>query len=51
METAEHVYTEYAAKHWAEQSVCTSLDGNAVTHLVLLESKNVRKGGDLIFKF
>ena len=26
VETAEHVYTECAAKHWAEQSVCTSLD-------------------------
>ena len=23
VETAEHVYTEYASKHWAEQSVCT----------------------------
>ena len=34
VETAEHVYTECAAKHWAEQSVCTSLDENAVTHSV-----------------
>jgi hypothetical protein len=23
VETAEHVYTDCAAKHWAEQSVCT----------------------------
>ena len=30
-QTAEHVYTECKAKHWAEQSVCTSLDENAVT--------------------
>jgi hypothetical protein len=35
VETAEPVYTECAAKHWAEQSVCTSLDKNAVTHSVL----------------
>jgi hypothetical protein len=30
VETAEHVYTEYAAKHWAKQSVCTQfcLDSN-----------------------
>jgi hypothetical protein len=51
VETAEHVYTECAAKHWAKQSVCTSLDENDVTHSVLLGSKNVRKGGALIFKF
>jgi hypothetical protein len=49
VETAEHVYT--AAKHWAEQSVCTSLDENAATHSVLLGSENVGKGCALIFKF
>ena len=49
VQSAEKVYTECIAKHWAEQSVCTSLDGNAVTHSVLLGSKNVRKGGALIF--
>jgi hypothetical protein len=27
----------------AEQSVCTSLDVNAVTHSILIVSKNVRK--------
>ena len=31
----------------AEQSVCTSLDENAVTRSVLLGSNNVRKGGGL----
>ena len=36
------------AEHWAEQSVCTSLNENAVTHSVLLGSKNVRKGCALI---
>ena len=46
VETAEH-----KATHWAKQSVCTSLDENAVTHSVLLGFKNVRKGGALIFKF
>ena len=51
VETAEHVYTECAAKHWAEQSVCTSLNENDVTHSVLLGSKNVRKGGALILNF
>jgi hypothetical protein len=50
LETSEHVYTECAAKHWAEQNV-PSLDENAVTHSVLLGSKNVRKGGALIFQF
>jgi hypothetical protein len=40
--------TECAAKHWAKQSVCTSLDKIAVTHSVLLGFKNVRKGGALI---
>jgi hypothetical protein len=32
-----------------EQSVCTSLDENNVTHSILLRSQNVRKGGGLIF--
>ena len=50
VKTAEHVYTECAAKHWAKQRLCTSLGENAVTHLVLLGSKNVREGGALIFK-
>ena len=39
------------AKHWAEQSVCTSLHKNAVTHSVLLGSKYVRKRGAPNFKF
>ena len=51
VQTAEHLYTECAAKHCAEQSVSTSLDENAITHSVLLGSKNVRKGGALNFKF
>ena len=51
VETAEHVYTECAAKHWAEQSMCTSLKENDVTHSVLLGSENFRKGVALIFKF
>ena len=51
VETTEHVYTECADKHWAEQSVCTTLDENDVTHSVLLGSKNVRKGGALILNF
>jgi hypothetical protein len=51
VETAEHVYTECAANHWAKHSVCTSLDENAVTHSVLLGFKNVRKGGVLISEF
>ena len=33
----------------AKQSVCTPLDENAITHSVLLGSKNVRKGGGLNF--
>ena len=49
VETAEHVYTECAVKHWAEQSVCTSLDENNVTYSVLLGSKNVRKEGAPMF--
>ena len=36
METAEHVFIESAVNHRAEQSVCTSLDENDVTHSVLL---------------
>jgi hypothetical protein len=51
VETAEHLYTECAAKHWDKQSLCTSFDENAVTHSVLLGLKNVRRGGALIFKF
>jgi hypothetical protein len=38
VQTAEQVY-KCAAKHWAEQSVCTSLHENALTHSVLLGSK------------
>ena len=49
VETANHVYTECAVKHWSEQSVCTSLDENNVTHTVLLGLKNVRKEGALMF--
>jgi hypothetical protein len=48
VETAEHVYTESAAIHWAEQIVCTSLDDNVVTQSVLLVSKSVRNGGAII---
>ena len=40
VETAECVYTECAANHWAKQSVCTSLDEKAVTHSVWLGFKN-----------
>ena len=35
---------------WAEQSVCTSFDENAVTHSILIRSKYVRKGGDTNFE-
>jgi hypothetical protein len=45
------VYTECTAKNSAEQSVCTSIEENPVTHVVLLGSKNVRKGGALIINF
>ena len=50
MQAAEQVY-KFAAKHRAEQSVCTSLHENAVTHSVLLGSKYVTKGGALNLKF
>jgi hypothetical protein len=49
VETAEHVFTECAAKHWAKQSVC--LDENAVTHSVLLGFKNLRKEVPLFLNF
>ena len=49
VEAADHVYTECAAQHWAEESVCTSLNKNAVAQSVLLGSKNVKKRGALIF--
>ena len=49
VQTAEHLYTECAAKHCAKQSISTSLDENAITHSVLLGSKNVSKSGGLTF--
>ena len=33
----------------AELIVCTSLDENAITHSILIGSKNVRKGGGINF--
>ena len=49
--TCVHRVTECTAKHWAKQSVCTSLAEITVTYSVLIRSKIVRKGGALIFKF
>ena len=34
---------KFTAKYWAEQSVCTSLNENGVTHSVLLGLKMLEK--------